>query len=48
MTAQGDALDGAFPRQFASFGRTLRPPEQDAVPLPDLLRPARLAQVVAQ
>lgn len=48
MTALGDMLDGVFPSQFAGLGRTLRLPEQGAVPLPDLLRPAGLAPVAAR
>lgn len=48
VTALGDMLDGAFPGQFAGLGRTLRLPEQGAVPLSVLLRPAGLASVAAR
>lgn len=48
MTVLSEPLGRAFPGQFAGLGRTLRLPEQGAVPLPDLLRPIELASVVTR
>ena len=45
MTALDGRTDLAFPGQFSGLSRTLRLPEQGAVPLPALLRPAELAHV---
>lgn len=48
MIPPGKGWGWAFPERFARFGQTLRLPEQGALPLPDLLRPAGLARVMAR
>lgn len=48
MTSPDREWGWAFPERFAGFGRTLHPPGQGELPLPELLRPAGLARVVAR
>lgn len=48
MTAALAQLGRAFPPELARFGQTLRVSDPGGVTLPDLLRPARLAQVLTR